>query len=33
VKTRNELWRSFDFGSLEIVVSFKKFMLELGEDT
>jgi hypothetical protein len=33
VKTRNELWRSFDFRSLEVVVSFKKFMLELGEDT
>ncbi len=32
MKTRNELWRSFDFGSLE-VVSFKKLMLELGEDT
>jgi hypothetical protein len=33
VKIRNELWRSFDFGSLEVVISFKKLMLELEEYT
>ncbi len=32
-KTKNEFWKNFDFGRLIVVFCFKKFMLELGENT
>jgi len=32
-KTKNGLWKNFDFGRLKVVFFFKKLMQELGENT